>query len=322
MESDSIHDSTRYLVNGIHFGNIMPGNRAEMQRDVFLQKGAQIRGGLYANELSLKGSGISVEGAVYCKSSIKIDYSEGKPEGDVIFGSTVICPGTLLIQGSKIRTRFLSDIYFGKVNVKNCIIYGNIYASSANIEDSIVLGGIYCKKQLTLKNTIMFTFRANECELDEHVSILSPFGFAEKIKLYSSVNVLTFNNIFDKVQDDHPGGNIKLDETDIYEIELEQNGNDTDTGKKKIQVLSVAERLLNTKEIIDNFRQNRNFIEFLSLHSHLPEEDKKNFLHNNKDEIESEMWRIIDERSDFRELSGERSIEEMFNIYENQNREN
>ena len=88
---------------------------------------------------------------------------------------------------------------------------------------------------------------------------------------------------------------------------------------KTIQILSVAERLLNTQEIIENFKQNRHFIEFLSLNSHLSEEDRKSFFNNNKEELETEMWRIIEEKSDFRELSGERSIEEMFDMYENRN---
>jgi hypothetical protein len=313
MSSDSIQDSTRYLVNELHYGNIMPGNRIEMQRDIFLQSGAMIKGGVYANEMIINGSGISVDGAVYCKNNIKFDYTKVIDGEDVTFGSTVVCPGTILIPGTKIKTRFLSDLYSGMINLKNCIVYGNVYATSATIEDCIILGGVYCRKQLKMKNSIFFTFRALECELDDHVSILSPFGFAEKIKLNSHVNVLIFNNLFDGKEDLSNSGSLKLDETDIYEIELEKKVESAEA--KKIQVLSVAERLLDTTEIICHFKQNRNFIEFLSLNSHLSEEDKLSFFRNNKEELEKEMWDIIEEKSDFIDLEGSKSIEELFETY-------
>jgi hypothetical protein len=315
MSSDSIHDSTRYLVSELHYGSIMPGNRAEMLRDVYLQSGALIKGGVFANDLTVNGSGISIEGAVYCRNNIKMEYTNVKAGEDVTFGSTVVCPGTLLVPGNKIKTRFLSDLYLGKTNLKNCIVYGNIYSSSATIEDSIILGGIYCKNQLKIKNSIIFTFRAMNCELDNNVSILSPFGYAEKIKLNSIVNVLTFKNLFNADDELHNDGNIKLDETDIYEIELEKKEDATDLDVKKIQVLSVAERLLNTTDIIEHFKQNRNFIEFLSLNSHLSEEDKESFFKNNKQELEMEMWKIIENKSSFNDLEGHKSIEEMFELF-------
>jgi len=315
MSSDSIHDSTRYLVNELHYGSIMPGNRAEMLRDVYLQPGAIVKGGVFANELTINGSGISIDGAVYCRNNIKMEYSNVRTNEDVTFGSTVVCPGTLLVPGSKIKTRFLSDLYLGKTNLKNCIVYGNVYSSSATIEDSIILGGIYCKDQLKIKNSIIFTFRAHNCELDEYVSMLSPFGFADEIKLNSTVNVLTFKNLFNTGVEIINDGNIKLDETDIYEIELEKKAGATEEEAKKIQVLSVAERLLNTSEIIGHFKQNRNFIEFLSLNSHLSEEDKASFFRNNKEELESELWKIIEDKSSFNDLEGHKSIEEMFELF-------
>jgi hypothetical protein len=67
------------------------------------------------------------------------------------------------------------------------------------------------------------------------------------------------------------------------------------------RVLSVAERLLNTSEIIDHFKQNKNFVEFLSLNSHLSEEDKQSFNAKNKEELEKELWQIIEEKSEFEE---------------------
>jgi hypothetical protein len=311
MNTDSIRDSTRYLVNEEHYGSIMPGNRAEMMRNVYLQTGAHIRGGIYGNEVFIEGAGITVDGAVYSKSNLRISIPDGPDQQDVTFRSGVVCPGTVLISSDECKTRFLSDIYSGRINLKRGIVYGNIYASSANIEDSVILGGVYCKKQLVLKNTIIFTFRADECSLKEHVSILSPFGFAEKIDLESPLNMLAFSNLFS-------GGNIrnsgilKLDETDIYEIELKKKDPSAQTERKKIQVLSVAERLLNTAEIIQNFRNNRNFIEFLSLNSHLPPAEQANFNKRTREELEAELWRIVEEKREFKELKGNLSIEEMF----------
>ena len=88
---------------------------------------------------------------------------------------------------------------------------------------------------------------------------------------------------------------------------------DADDGEgKKIQVLSVAERLLNTSEIIEHFKQNKRFIEFLSLNSHLSDVNKQSFTVNNKEELEVELWKILEEKSEFEELIGAKSIADMF----------
>jgi len=318
MDSDSIRDSTRYLVKEEHYGDIMPGNRAEMMRNIYLQSGAHIKGGIYGNELSVEGDGITVDGTVYCKSQIRVSLPGENNRQAVTFQSTVVCPGTILITDTTCKTRFLSDIYSGKINLKRCIVYGNIYASSATIEDSVVLGGVYCTKQLTIKNSVVFTFRAGECELGKHVSIFSPFGFAGKIQMESTVNVLAFTGLFAKGYKPTNGG-IKLDETDIYEIELEKKDPSAETGSKKIQVLSIAERLLNTVDIIKQFEQNRNFIEFLSLNSHLPPDERNNFLKRNKEELENELWQIVEEKREFKELEGSLSIKEMFEQFNTKN---
>ncbi|MGV8138649.1 MAG: hypothetical protein AB2L20_25885 [Mangrovibacterium sp.] len=316
MESDSIQDSTRYLVKENHYGDIMPGNRAEMLRSIYLRSGAHVIGGIYGNELSVEGTGITVDGTVYCKTHIRINVPEKSNNQIVTFQSAVVCPGTILIVSEDNKTRFLSDIYSGKINLKRCIVYGNVYASSAVIEDSVVLGGVYCSKQLTLKNSVVFTFRAGECNLAEHVSILSPFGFAEKIRMESTVNVLAFTGLFEKGYKQTNSG-FKLDETDIYEIELEKK--DPLAADKKMQVLSIAERLLNTTGMIKQLEQNRNFIEFLSLNSHLPLDERNNFLKRNKEELEDELWQIVEEKREFKEMDGSLSIKDMFKLYNTKN---
>ncbi len=315
MNLDSIQDSTRYLVKELHYGNIMPGIRKEILRDIFLQSGAHVKGGVYGNELSVNGTGITVDGAVYCKNNIRFDFNESKDKKDVSFNSTVVCPGTVLVPGNGSKVRFFSDVYTGKTNLKNCIVYGNVYATSATLENTIVLGGVYCKNDLKLKNSIVFTFRAGQCHLSDHVSILSPFGFADQISMETTVNILTFSSLFNLDNEAKYNGNLKLDETDIYEIELEKNEESEEFESKIIQVLSVAERLLNTSEIIEHFKQNKKFIEFLSLNSHLSEEDKKSFVANNIEELENELWQIIEKESEFNELDGSKSMDEMFKQY-------
>jgi len=318
MNLDSIQDSTRYLVKELHYGNIMPGNRKEILRDIFLQSGAYVKGGIYGSELLVNGTGITIDGAIYCKNNIRFDFTESKDKKNVSFNSTVVCSGTLLVPGNGSKVRFLSDVYSGKINLKNCIVYGNVYATSATIENTIVLGGVYCKNDLKLKNSFVFTFRAGHCHLSDHVSILSPFGFADQISMESTINIFTFSSLFNLDNKAKYNGNLKLDETDIYEIELEKNEEFEESEefeRKKIQVLSVAERLLNTSEIIEHFKQNKKFIEFLSLNSHLSEEDRKSFVANNIEEIENELWQIIEKESDFSELNGSKSMDEMFKQY-------
>lgn len=72
MPQDSIQDSTRYVVSDVHHGSVLPGERREMDRDVYLLSGADVRGGLWSNKLSVAAPDINVEGSVYAKGSITI----------------------------------------------------------------------------------------------------------------------------------------------------------------------------------------------------------------------------------------------------------
>ena len=57
MQSDSIQDSTRYVVSDTHDGSVLPGTRIEMWRDVYLLSGANVVGGVWCGSLTVSWGG-------------------------------------------------------------------------------------------------------------------------------------------------------------------------------------------------------------------------------------------------------------------------
>ena len=80
METDSIQDSTRYVVSDVHHGSILPGNRAEL--DVFILNNAEVKGAIWANDLTINGSNVLIEDSVYAKRTVLIkNEDKGKKNG-------------------------------------------------------------------------------------------------------------------------------------------------------------------------------------------------------------------------------------------------
>ena len=198
MTSDSIRDSTRYVVSDTHYGSIMPGNRMEMWRDVYLLRGADVHGGIWCGSLSVSGSGVNVSESVYCRGAASISRGD-KPapkDSNVTFASCFTSPDSLVADPADFKVRFLSDIYTGQLNISNTIVYGNIFANRVTIRDSIVLGGVFCTGTADISNSLVSTFNVGNANLGENVSIFFPFAVAkEHINLSSSVRVLTFYSL-------------------------------------------------------------------------------------------------------------------------------
>jgi hypothetical protein len=318
MKPDSIQDSTRYVVSDVQYGNIMPGKKAEMWRNIFLLPGARIKGGIWGNDLVIEGPDVEIEKSVYLRGSITIKEASGNksPNNCIDLKSNVISPDSLLIQqNTKFRSRFHADLYLGQVNLSNAIVYGNVYASSAILKNTVVLGGVYCKKSLDLENVVLFTFKCRELKIGQNVSLLAPFGFAEsKFELNHPVKAITFFNFSENDKNDHPSGIIYLDNDDVFQIKHDRlfNKKVADTDKTDdVYVLSIAERILNSSEIIQAFQKNRKFIEYISLGSHLSKADSNKYLSENREELEKFLFRLTDNKNKQPELTGARKIQEM-----------
>lgn len=323
MINDSIQDSTRYVVKDIHHGSIMPATRAEMKRDVFLLPGADIRGGIWANDLNIEGPKINVEEAVYSTNSIKIkgskDFKKGSKTKDlslVTFRSSVSTADSIVVDKIDFKIRFMSDIYTHKINIKNSIVYGNIFSDSAIIDNSIVLGGVFCKDKLEISNSMVSTFRAKNVTLLENVYLFFPYAIAdENIDLKEPIKAITFLNLYKDIKSkrkgmENFGGVIELDEDDIFSTKAGKVLG-FDDEEKDVKLLSAAERILDISKVKKHFRYNKEFLEKIALRSHYKDEEMLESIEKPLLELEERLWNILKTKK-VNTIKGTTQIEDLF----------
>ncbi len=317
MNIDSIQDSTRVVLSELRHGSIIPGNRAEMWRELFLLPGADLRGSAFGKSLYVEGPDVNVEASIYVRESIKVAESdkEGIQSGNVTFGSCVTTPDSILVDPVSFRVRFLSNIYAGIVNLNSSIVYGNVYARSGVIRDSVILGGVFCRGNLSLENCIVTTFRANSVNIGQKVSLLFPIAMAEKpIKLDYPVRALSFYNLSDSQDsNDNTGGSVLLDERDVYKIgdQMIEENEDEEHKNNHLYVLSMDQRVMDAEKVIEHFRGNRKSLEFLTLIDHMPSAQKDQIQKGGGAKLEDRLMGLV-EREDIPEVDGYSTIEDIF----------
>ena len=138
MQSDSIQDSTRYVISDTHHGSVLPGTRMEMWRDVYLLSGANVVGGVWCGSLTVSGGGVRVAESVYSHGPVAIqgeaegtaspDSSTDRVSAPVTFGSCITTPDSILVGDVPFKVRVFSDIFTKQLNLSNAFVYGNIFA--------------------------------------------------------------------------------------------------------------------------------------------------------------------------------------------------
>ncbi len=311
---DSIQDSTRYVVSGMHRGSILPGTRLEMGRDVYLDSGADVRGGIWCGSLSVSGAEVNVAESVYCLGSARIGPSEVEiGEGVVTFGSCISASESLSIQPGTSKVRFLSDIYTGQVNISNAFVYGNIFADRAVIRDSIVLGGVYCENSLTVERSLISTFSAGRAVVGEGTGLFFTYAVAdENIDLQAPVRVLTFYTLYMQTED--AGDVVLLDDEDLVTISVDGDPNSAQgVGGQQIHCLSVMERVLDSEPLGKHILFNKKFIECLALHNSMVPDARPPYFEGPLEDLEAALWDVLSggDASAGRRAGG--SIQELFN---------
>lgn len=164
MERDKISDDVRYVVSGRHIGAIFPTKVMELNREVYLHDGADVTGALYAHSLYVRGGHVSVSRSVVVKNSLKISLETA---GLINFKSSLSVGRSLYIENlsedNYIRVR--GDVHLQNANMKNMIVYGNIYGHHIHLENTAVLGGIFATGRVTVQNSLIGTFLAQQAEL-------------------------------------------------------------------------------------------------------------------------------------------------------------
>lgn len=291
MQLDSIQDSTRYVISGVHHGSVLPGNRLEMMRDVFLLPGADVRGGVWCNNLTVHGPDVQIAEAVYSRAGVTIDMDKDHTGGkakSVTFSSCLTCRGTLLVRPVSFRIRVLADLYIDRANLTNCVIYGNVYANEAVIRNSVVLGGVFARGRLEVSKSFLGTFRARRAVLGDGLSLFFPYAVAfEDIQISQPVRVLTFFTLYQQKRlGVGVGDQAFFSEEDIVELKTVKDG-------ITVKCLSLAERILDGHSVREHFSFNRRFLEYLSLGDNLDPEFKDAELDQPLSELEDILWKTL-----------------------------
>jgi hypothetical protein len=313
---DSIQDSTRYVVGSLHRGSILPGRRAEMWRDVYLEAGADVQGGIWCGSLSVFGADARVAESVYCRGPVRIavEASSGDETSSISFESCLTTSDSLVIENCPGQVRFGADIYTDQLSISNAFVYGNIFANRAVIRDSIVLGGVFCRDHLTVERSLISTFDTGRAQLGSGNLLFFPGAVArEGINLSSPVGILTFYNLY-RQQEGANGDAVLLDESDIIELTV-TTGSDDEGGaeSRSLYCLSVTERVLDSEPVKEHLTFNREFLEKLALRGHLAPGQSDVSSENSTDGLEATLWNILAGRpaSSHQRLGS--SIDQLFN---------
>ena len=294
MATDSIQDSTRYVVSDVHRGSILPGERKEMNRDVFLLPGADVRGGIWSNDLFVSGPDVQVDASVYAQGSVSIDpedeASEAPSPSPIVFGGSITATESLLVDTRDVKTRILSDVYTKRANINRAFIFGNVYADGAVVRNSVVLGGIFCKGSLDVSNSFIHTFQAHEAVLGTDVSIFAPFALAEAgITLNAPVRSLTFADVFENSTNDAGEGGeiVHLDEKDVFQVEGMTQPTSGDGASSTQTVLSMTERILDSALVQNRLQRNKQLLKRLSLSRHVESDESV------INDLEETLWTAV-----------------------------
>ena len=293
MNADSIQDSTRYVVNTLHRGGILPGNRMEMGRDVYLDSGADVRGGVWCGSLAVSGPNVNVTDAVYCLKSARIEAEDAvETDGEVTFGSCFTSSESLVIQEGSPMVRFMSDIYTSQLNISNAFVYGNVFANRAVIRDSIVLGCVFSQSNLDIERSLVSTFSTDRAKIGEGTGLLFPYAVANKdIDLQAPVRALTFYSLYGSEREQAEGELVLLDEDDIIAVTVEDDENQE--AERRIYCLSMMERILDSEQLVEHLKLNKKFIECLSLQGNLTANARPQYLEATLQSLESALWDVL-----------------------------
>jgi hypothetical protein len=321
MIQDSVQDSTRVVVSEERYGSIIPGARAEMWRDVFLLPGARVHGAVWGNSLQVEGPGVSVDAGVYVRGGIQILPSSrveaSATDGEsVTFGSAITTPDALLVDARvRFRVRIWSNLYCGRLNLRNAIVYGNVCARSAVIRNSVILGSVHCDDSLALEESVVATFQAETAKLGPRVSLLLPLATANReIALADApggsgagvtVRVLFFCPLPEGEAAEAPAeeGVVTLDRSDVYQVR-QPDGDE-------VSVLSLGQRVLDAFPLKERLRQNWTILRELALADHLEPAKREALRTRAISHLEGRLMEMV-ERPDISEILDASPIDDLF----------
>ena len=301
---------------------ILPQNSGELQRNVVIQSGTVIEGGVYGNEVSVEDGNVTFEGAVFANSDLHIS-SDIKER--VYFMKAVASAGTVSAFITSSRALFGADINADIVRLKNCFVGGSIFAQEVYIENCVVLGGVFATRQMTVVNGIMGTFYSRTAELSGVNYLLYPAGFSTEpasclpgTELYN-ISLAHLGALFKGEPEDENTGKIKMSiENDCIKSVLVDD-QDVNT---VVNSYSVSGRVL-AADMIDMDKLENHFLigagalnsQILKVYS-LTMSDGSKSKELSVDNVSDFFFDILSGKIEIRDLSGEISFEEIKKNFE------
>lgn len=294
MNADSIQDSTRVVVSALRYGAIIPNTRAEMWRDVFLLPGADLRGGIFCNHLNVEGGDVQVREAVYARGEVRV--SAAAPAGEaaakqpVTFHSAIVSGDAIKVESGTFKTRLLSNVHGRIVNLDGAIVFGNIYATRVSLKNCVVLGGVFAKGALTVQNSVLATFTADNATLHDHTRLLFPAAMARaELRIAGSVEVLAGLDL--SKPDTIGGGAVSVTQADVYAV---RNPTPEDGAPANVQLLSLNQRVLEGEELLGAFARNKRVLDVAALWPHLPKREQDAAYGGAGAELEARLTRLLE----------------------------
>lgn len=309
MEQDKISDDVRYVVNGRHIGAIFPTNVMELNREVYLNEGADIEGAIYAHSLYIRGGNIAVSRSIFANNTLKISLEK---KGLVNLKASLGVGRSLYIEdlaeNSYVRIR--GDVHLGNANLKKIIVYGNIYGHHINLEHAAVLGGIFATGKVTVQNSLIGTFLADQVNLNDGTTLWLTEGIGvHGVELAGEVSGFTFSlpkvflDLIKGKSADIPFKTFALSQDDVRPVprsfqvqsgqtEVSGSGPGPEVAPDSVHCLSLSPRLYQSKGPARSFKNNLKTHSLLLNAPGIPEKELEDYLGKFDDAI----WKYLKER--------------------------
>lgn len=305
MSPDRIEGTNRVVISSVTQGDVIPGKRDEMRRDVIMLPGGHVRGGgVFGEQLLIEGPNVRIDRAVYAQERINIAPRDpNEANGTVTFGSVVATRGSIQVGDSvRFRVRFQADVYAKSVHLNNAIVFGHVFADNAVVTNSVILGSLYCEKLAQLSDCMLGTFDVGSVKLGDNVSLFLPAAFARKpIEVPGSVRILSFYRLGLREEEnvlDAMGGAIHLSQRDVYREELVRDG----VSEERF-ALSLAPRVLDGDPLLEHLEANRKALSLVAATDHMRREDRARYRGDDAFWIEDRLLGLV-ERRDLPEAGG------------------
>lgn len=207
-------------------GRIFPAERAEIDRPVRINEGSTVEGSVYGNTVELSADA-SVEGSIMAAESAELD-------GGRVYGE-IGTPGRVIATGSRVAGTVTGQ----RVRLTDCVVRGNVVGSDIILENCVVLGIATADRNLTIEDSLCYTFRnRGETTVDGATTVL-PQAIADGPITFETPIAVAGLGALDLPTDD---GLPEMDEDDTYE-------------RDGTTYVTLAPRILNLEEVTDRLEE-------------------------------------------------------------------